>query len=77
MKKILLAFCFVFCGCYTRESLRAADADMLSDSLSYYQDTRTGVCYSGAYLRVDGAIWASVPCTDEIVKSSTKFVSRP
>lgn len=77
MKKLLLVAVLLCSGCYTRQSLQAADAEMLSDTLYYYQDTRTGVCYSGAYLRIDGAIWSSVPCTNEIVKTSTKFKSKP
>ena len=65
------------CACYTRASRQEADAEMLHDSLNYYQDTRTGICYSGAYLRIDGAIWSSVECTPEIKKTAVKFKSRP
>lgn len=76
MKKLLIAV-LLCSGCYTRASLQQADAEMLHDSLSYYQDTRTGTCYSGAYLRIDGAIWSSVECTPEIKKTAVKFKSRP
>lgn len=77
MKKVLLLTCFLLTGCYTRASLQQADAEMLSESLSYFKDTRTGTCYSGAYLRVDGAIWTSVQCTPAIEKSAVHFRSRP
>lgn len=77
MKKLLLVIAILSCGCYTRAAMRQADADMLSHSITYYRDTRTGACFSGAYLRVDGALWSSVECTPEIEATAVEFTSEP
>lgn len=78
MKRILMAFLLIV-GCQ-RHATETRDVDRtdvieLNNCLTYYKDTTTGVCYSGAYGGFNGSIFTYVPCTPEVENVAHKFKS--
>lgn len=65
-------------GCYSNQArdIDRADVNELNDSLTYYKDITTGVCFAGTYGGFNGSIFTYVPCTPEIENIVHKFESK-
>lgn len=82
MKKFLLIFGLLICACDTpaqreadqKAEQQARDLSNLND-IRYYKDTRTDLCFSGAWVGAKWGLWANVPCTPEVEESALKFAS--
>lgn len=81
MKKILIAILVLGCSSSAPGQVdpryeKRADTVELSNSLSYYKDERTQLCYAGAYGGFNGSIFTHVPCLGEIERTAYRFRSK-
>jgi hypothetical protein len=76
-----MLFLLLFVGCSSpdkmeqREQYRKMHVETLSDTVEYYRDTRTNLCFAGIAIGYQWGSLTNVPCTTEVDKIAHLFTS--
>lgn len=75
MKKFIAVVCLTLLSGCSEKDIAEASSDRL-DNLTYFKDTRTGLCFAGRHIGSNYGYLTNVPCSSEVEKSAIEFKSR-